>query len=49
MRASSGMGDTSYAKASRDRLLEIAGDWFLTRNVSAWMNNSDFIKQERRA
>lgn len=36
------MGDTTYKKAIRDRLLTIVGEKNLTRNVTSWMNNSEF-------
>lgn len=36
------MGDNTYKKAIRDGSLKIVGDSMLTRNITAWMNNSIF-------
>ncbi len=36
------MGDNGYRKAIRDGDLKIVGEKTLTRNVTAWMNNSIF-------
>lgn len=36
------MGDTTYRKALREGQLQIVGNEQLTRNITAWMNNSIF-------
>ena len=37
------MGDTTYRQAVRNGLLKLVGDSALTRNVSDWMKNSEYV------
>lgn len=37
------MGDNTYKKACREGSLKLVGDTTLTRNITSWMKNSEFI------